>query len=79
MKKADEIANPDSCLNKAGDDEPIFVLRGQDRAAPGAIRQWAERAKRMGCPTEKWQEAMDCAMAFEEWGRFNEDRVKCPD
>jgi len=57
----------------------LFVLCGRDRAAPGAIRQWAERAKKMGCPTEKWQEAMDCALAFEEWGRFNEDKVRVPD
>ena len=74
-----EMENPTSCFNKAGIDEPIFVLRASDRAAPGTIRAWAERAKKMGCPTAKWQEAMDCAMAFEEWGRFNEDKVKVPD
>ena len=79
MKKADERDQPDSTWNKIPDDEPVFILRGRDRAAPGTIRAWAERAKRMGCPTAKWQEAMDCAMAFEEWGRFNEGLVKVPD
>jgi len=79
MKKADERDQPNSCWNKTAEDEPVFVLCGRDRAAPGAIRQWAERAKKMGCPTEKWQEAMDCALAFEEWGRFNEDKVRVPD
>ena len=79
MKKAHERDQADSTWNKIPDDEPVFILRGRDRAAPGTIRAWAERAKRMGCPTPKWQEAMDCAMAFEEWGRFNEGLVKVPD
>ena len=41
MLKRDELANPDSCLNKAGDDEPIFVLRANDEAAPGIVGAWA--------------------------------------
>lgn len=34
----------DACLAKVADDEPIFVLRAQDRLAPRAIREWADRA-----------------------------------
>lgn len=43
MKKRDEISNPNSCLNRAADDEPLFVLRGKDVAAPEVIRDWAHR------------------------------------
>lgn len=39
--KRDELANPDSCLNKAADDEPIFVLRANDPVAASIVRQWA--------------------------------------
>lgn len=39
--KAEVLADPNSCLNKAGDDEPIFVLRANDPLAPEAIEKWA--------------------------------------
>lgn len=37
--------------------EEVFVLRQQDRAAPTAIRIWAEIAERKGCDTKKVDEA----------------------
>jgi hypothetical protein len=40
MKKQNEIILPDSCLNRADDDEMIFVLLARDPAAPVAIRAW---------------------------------------
>lgn len=33
--------NPVSCLNSATPDEPIFVLRGNDRNAAATVRMWA--------------------------------------
>ena len=39
--KREELSNPFGCLGKAADDEPIFVLRGQDLLAPTLVRQWA--------------------------------------
>lgn len=41
MIKRDEISDPYSCLNRASDDEPIFVLRAHDKIAPYVVRQWA--------------------------------------
>lgn len=43
MIKRDEQSNPDSCLNKAAEDEPIFTLRATDVCAPGIIREWARQ------------------------------------
>lgn len=40
--KRDEIANPDSCLNRAADGEPIFVLRANDPIAARVVRMWAD-------------------------------------
>lgn len=37
MKKRDELTSQNSCLNKANDDEMIFVLRGKDPVAPKTI------------------------------------------
>lgn len=35
-----EKSEPTSCLNRAKDDEMVFVLLGRDPAAPVAIRAW---------------------------------------
>lgn len=40
MIKGAEAAHPDSCWNRAREDEIIFVLLGRDAAAPKAIRAW---------------------------------------
>lgn len=40
MLKQDEIANPDSCLNKAVSGEMLFTLLGRDACAPEAIHYW---------------------------------------
>lgn len=41
MIKRDELSNPNSCLNTADDDEPLFVLKGCDRHAPALVWLWA--------------------------------------
>ena len=55
------------CLGRAAEDEPVFVLRAHDRAAPGAIRDWAARARRMGGSELKAAGAMDVALEMEAW------------
>jgi len=46
MRKRDELADPKSCLNKAKDDELIFVFLERDKALPNTLRAWvAERIK----------------------------------
>lgn len=48
MRKRDELTNPNSCLNKAGDDDMIFVLIPSDEDAPDTIRDWVRRRIRRG-------------------------------
>jgi len=55
------------CLGKAEPEEPVFVLRGQDMLAPGAIRHWATQAMQAGVSWAKIQEALDCAMAMDAY------------
>lgn len=57
------------CLRKADDNEPIFVLRAQDRVAPAAIRYWASLALQSGLPAEKYHEALAAAEEMEKWPR----------
>lgn len=48
MIKKHELLDPNSCLNKAADDEMLFVLLGRDPATPVAIRAWIEERVRLG-------------------------------
>lgn len=48
MRKRDELTNPASCLNRAGDDELTFVLLGRDAAARATIRFWVEQRILLG-------------------------------
>jgi hypothetical protein len=46
MTKRENLADPNSCLNKAEDDEPLFILRASDPLAPALVRLWASRHDR---------------------------------
>ena len=48
MRKRDELADRTSCLNRAADDEWIFVLRGRDVAAPAVVQAWIDERLRIG-------------------------------
>jgi len=37
MRKRDELSNHKSCINRAREDEMVFVLLGRDPAAPAAM------------------------------------------
>jgi hypothetical protein len=63
--KHTKAGNP--CIEKAREDEPIFVLRGQDNLAPALVRLWASRARALGCSSEKVQDAIECADAMEAY------------
>lgn len=32
----------DTCWPKVGDNEPVFVLRAQDKTAPAAVQKWID-------------------------------------
>ena len=69
MKKIDEINHPDSCFNKAKDDEMIFVLRSTDPSAPIAIMAWITDRIRIGknkFSNQKIQDAFNCAEVMEK-------------
>jgi hypothetical protein len=48
MRKREELTNPASCLNRAAEDEMLFVLLGRDAAAPAAVRAWIAERIRLG-------------------------------
>lgn len=66
MIKSEELRDLQSCLNKAGRSEPIFILRAKDPIASMAIRHWATMAYGLHEPS-KIKEARDFADAMDDW------------
>lgn len=48
-------------------DEPVFLLRAKDKAAPAAVEAWAERAELEGAATELVDSALHHANAMRDW------------
>ena len=75
MLKHAEMDNVYSCLNKAADDEPIFVLRANDELAPMAVRTWASAYRKAKLDAgeltpereNKYRDAMQLANQMEAW------------
>ena len=64
--KRDEIADPNSCLNRAADDEPIFVLRGKDPLFAKIVEEWAARSALAGLHDDRFREAF----RYAQWARI---------
>jgi len=62
MKKQHELDYPRSTLNKAGEKEELFILRGRDSSSPKIILQWI--IENLQCSDEKLREAFSIALAM---------------
>ncbi len=49
------------------DDEPVFLIRGQDPAAPAAVRAWAKAAADLGTDYDVVARVYQWADEMEEW------------
>lgn len=54
-------------FDKIPDNEPIFILRGQDALAPLVVEYWAELAAKMRVPAPKILEAHRCVQEMREF------------
>lgn len=70
MDKQQELRQPDSCLNKAAHDEPVFVLRAKDPLAAQAVSLWAAMAHGVH-EDKKVQEAVALAKRMDDWRNRN--------
>jgi hypothetical protein len=63
------MAFKDTCktLKKVDKDEPIFVLRGQDKLAPALVEAWAALAEEHGVDSDRIREATSCANQMRFW------------
>lgn len=73
MTKQENIDDPNSCWNKAEPDEPIFILRANDMAAPELVLWWASGYITRKCHrlTEevwaKYRDALSIADKMKNW------------
>lgn len=70
MLKQLELSSPSSCLNKAADDEQVFVLRAKDVHAPMTIRHWVSMSRGFQ-KEEKLTAALLIADEMERWYNQN--------
>lgn len=74
-----------ACLDKCTDDEPVFLIRGQDRNMVGTVSYWVDilrrQAQRHKLPKsfEKAEERRKGLREVRAWQEANEARVKHPD
>lgn len=54
------------CYDKAGLDEPLFVLRGQDTSSPKIVLEWIKDNFET-VSEEKLRKAFDAALAMKRW------------
>lgn len=69
MTKIDEVSSFESCLNKAKDNEMLFVLRAHDITAPIVIRHWVDERIRLGknkVGDPELVDALKCAAIMED-------------
>lgn len=70
----DRIQDPAGIIPE---DEPVFIIRGQDLLGPEILRKYAYAARRVGAEDDIIQAVLDHAEAMEEWQL--EHVVKVPD
>ena len=73
-KDYDRIQDPAGLIPQ---DEPVFLIRGQDEVGPEVLRCWATLAELAGADREIISKVMDHAEAMERWQI--QHRRKIPD
>lgn len=63
---------------KIPEDEPVFIVRGQDKCAPATCRAWAKEAERIGAAPEFVKLVRDWAKVIEAY-QVRTGKCKVPD
>ena len=63
--KSEELKT--GCIAKAADNEPVFVLRAQDKTAPVLVRLWADLMELRDPSSSRIDEARALAHLMDQW------------
>lgn len=61
------------------EDEPLFLLRAQDKASVATLKSYRHHARDYGAPVPHLVEVDLVIAAFVEWQDAHPDRMKAPD
>lgn len=75
MIKRDELSNPESCLNQAADDEPLFVLKANDPIAAETVRWWLHRSIQRRIHLTRLSEGAQTAGLMDDWRMARRPRL----
>ncbi len=75
-KDYDRIQDPE---NKIPEDEPVFLLRAQDKVAPMVVEIWSLAAELSGASEDIVEAAFEHADLMRVWQSKNPTKVKVPD
>lgn len=70
-----ETKHDNPVLDRAGEDEPIFVLRARDALAGAAIGEWIRAARRCGVSEAKIEDARLHLALMDRWAAANGTKV----
>lgn len=73
------VVRGEGCLGKAADDEPVFVLRAQDRFLPVILDLWINLAMAANVNPKKIEEAQLLLDKVRRWQFDHFHNVKIPD
>lgn len=79
--KGENILDPQSCWNRADDQEPVFILRANDYEAPATVILWAQRymiakggwANMTDEQRRKYADALGVARDMRDWKARKDD------
>lgn len=60
---------------KIPEEEPVFLIRGQDVVGPNAVLHWAELAESQGANVDIVQSAREQALRMRDWQRLNVAKI----
>ena len=66
------LRNVHGCLGRAALDEPVFILRAQDKLAPRVVVWWAHLADQAGYSEDKVRGALILAKQMADWRAIRE-------
>lgn len=69
------LRNGRGCLGRAVLDEPVFILRAQDKLAPRVVVWWATLADQAGYSEDKVRAALMVAKQMADWRAIRELQI----
>lgn len=79
MRKHEELSDPYGCLSKAHVDEPVFIIRAQDKYSLEVLEFYLQMCKSRKVDKKKLDKISQELTDFKAWQEEHSKQVKKPD